>query len=694
MFVIFLCISAAIFFVGGAWAVKMKQEDRIPWQSFLLIILLFTAIAMWITVLPLVHEGSFLYKPLYAAFYVLESAIGNVDYSLFSDTLPSGSFWRIYTIFLHLLMPITTYGVILVYFMKAFGWFRYTMFRGKKKIIMFSELTDKSRAYAGRIDAKDTLLIFCNTENGEKQHFSEESAKNMIFTDQSEIQILKQLRKKDMTIMEMGENEESNLQKSVEIIRYFENEAKITEEDKKTISLYTVSSKPEAATIMDNVMKRGINGKEPLAYHQTIINEFKRVAFKLMLDERLYDFVDTRSKQLDIMIVGFGRMGQEVLKAISWAGYFPGIDTNVHVISRKAVENGELLQSECPELGIDLGHNGGFLTPENGQQLNPSVPIYYYSTETRGPKFDNIIRSLTHCRYIVVSLGDDATTLETALKIYRLFMRESYQRNIQIDPPEIHVRIRDDENLQLFSSKENSTVFAHFKQFGSDEDIYSKKQVGRSDLDHLARRARNIYRSGNKLNNEKSKYSYLTETEKNENLAAALHVLYKLHFLEKVDVEKIKDPHSDNELEMINAASREVYDTRVSGEEKEQMTNWEHIRWQAYMRSEGYVHCSYEQTEKTYKEYYKIDPKTAYDRTKAKLREARMHPTIGGPKANNEEYLEKVSKLVSNQKNPNRFHENDRGFVDSIPEIIHNIYEIVPKSTAGKELSLDALSEE
>ncbi len=694
MFVIFLCISAAVFFTGAAWAVKMKQEDRIPWQSFLLIMLLFTAIAMWITVLPLVREGSLLYKPLYAAFYVLESAIGNVDYSLFSEALAAGSFWRIYTIFLHLLMPITTYGVILVYFMKAFGWFRYTMFRGKKKIIIFSELTDKSRAYAGRIDAKDTLLIFCNTEDGEKQHFSEESAKNMIFTDQSEIQVLKQLRKQDLTIMEMGENDEANLQKSVEIIRYFEKEANIPPEDKKTINLYTVSCQPEAATIMDNVMMRGIDGNDPLTYHQTVINEFKRIAFKLLNDDPLYKFVDDHSKQLDIMIVGFGRMGQELLKAISWAGCFPGIDTNVHVISRKAIENGELLLSHCPELGIDLSHNHGFLTPENGNQLNHAAPIYYYSTETRGPKFDNIIRCLAHCRYIVVSLGDDATTLETALTIYRLIMRESYQRDIKIEPPEIHVRIRDDENLQLFSSKEDISVFSHFKNFGSDEDIYSKNQVGRSDLDHLARRVRNIYRRGHDLNDEKSKYSYLPETEKNANQAAALHVLYKLHFFEKVDVKEIKGPYTHTELEMINAASRKVYETLVSEEDKEQAANWEHIRWQAYMRTEGYVHCSYENTEKIYKEFHNADTETAYKKTKVKLGEARMHPTIGDPKGKNEEHLRKVSMLISNQKDPNHFHKNDRRFVDSIPQIIHDIYEIVPKPEEEKKITPDLLAKE
>lgn len=127
MFIYFLCLSLLIFTLGVSYAIHLKLGNRIPWQSFLLIILMVTAIGMWIAVLPLVKEGSILYKPLYAAFYVLESAVGNVDYSLFSDALASVSFWRIYTIFLHLLMPATAYGVILTYFLKAFGWFRFTI---------------------------------------------------------------------------------------------------------------------------------------------------------------------------------------------------------------------------------------------------------------------------------------------------------------------------------------------------------------------------------------------------------------------------------------------------------------------------------------------------------------------------------------------------------------------------------------
>lgn len=708
MFTVFLCISLIVFTAGVVYAISMKKEDRIPWQSFLLILLLFTAIAMWLTVLPLVKEGSFIYKPLYAAFYVLESAVGNVDYSLFDEHLKPISFWRVYTIFLHLLMPFTAYMVILVYFMKAFGWFRYTIFRGKKSIILFSDLTDKSRAYANRISKQKTkeekrpflqrvihtikdlfgkedpkkqqepLLIFCNTEEGEKEHFTEESSRSMIFTDQSELQVLKQLDLHDLTIMEMGGKDDRNLQKSVEIIRYLDEwfgKHKEKEADKNTIHIYTVSVQPEAATILDNIMGRGTDA-ESLAYRQTVINEYKRIAFKLLHDEPLYKAIDHNAKRLDVLIVGFGRMGQEVLKAVSWAGCFPDTDTNVHVISRRGIENGKRLLSECPELGVDLGHDGGFLNLENGRQLNENAPIYYYSTETAGGEFDEIIRSLVHCRYIIVSLGDDSTTLTAALHIYRVMMRERYLHDSKADAPEIHVHIRDDENLKLFSSDEDRSVFSHFKQFGSDRDIYSENQVGQAEIDHLAHRAHNVYRQQhNQDKDEKTKYDYLPEAKKNANLAAALHVLYKLHFCPGLAIEKVSGKLIDDEWNKVKAENSDLFNRLVSPEERLKLAEWEHIRWQAYMRTEGYVHCPYEQTKKIFDENNKGDWSEAVRETRSQLREARIHPCIG----DGETHLKQISQLIGDPKDPYYFHKNDRRFIDSIPEILGGLYRISQK---------------
>ncbi len=700
MFVFFLCLSFIVFIFGLINAISLKQSGKIPWQSFLLLMLLFTAVAMWLAVMPLVDKGSILYKPMYAAFYVLESAVANVDYSMFSERLGSISFWRIYTILLHLLMPITTFGSILFYFLKIFGWFRYTLFRGDQEIILFSNLTEKTKAYAKRIDPKNKLLIFCNTENADKESFDEERSHNMIFTGQSEIQLLKQLQKRDLTIMEMGEDEERNLQKSVEIIQELEkyNEGKtqspirqflqkylpekvfnhkvfkifsddLTDDDKTTISLYTVSNQPEAATIMDNLMKRGT--KTPLLYKQTTIDEYKRIAFKLLHDEPLYKFVDDATKKLDILIIGFGRMGQELLKAISWAGCFPDTDTNVHVISRRGIENGENLLSECPELGVDLRHAGGFEQPKNGgKQINKDAPIYYYSTETKGPDFDNIIRSLVYCRYIVVSLGDDSTTLETALQIYRLIMRDYYLNDKTIVPPEIHVRIRDDENIKLVSAKDDKSAFASFKQFGSDKDIYGTDEISESELEKMAVEARKIYMEQNNLQNERwASYEYLSQFGKNANQAAGLHALYKLHFMEKVKAINLSESGS-----MDLEESRKVFDTLVSPDEREQIANWEHIRWQAYMRTEGFVHAPYEKTKELYDSLNTGDTKETAVLTRAELLKARIHPTIG----DNETHLKAVSTLLGNPDDPNFYHKNDLRFVKSIPDLISAYYRIVP----------------
>ncbi len=706
MFHLFLCLSFIIFIFGLANAISLKQSGKIPWQSFLLLLLLFTALAMWLAVMPLVKEG-ILYKPLYAAFYVLESAVANVDYSLFSERLGSFSFWRIYTILLHLLMPITAFGTILIYFLKIFGWFRYTLFRGSRQIILFSNLTEKTKAYAKRIDTKDKLLIFCNTEDADKESFDEERSRNMIFTGQSEIQLLKQLQKRNLTIMEMGDNEERNLQKSVEIIQELEKyngqqvqspvrrflqkylpaqvfehklfkmfSDELSDEDKKSISLYTVSGHPEAAVIMDNLMKRGTD--TPLLYKQTVIDEYKRIAFKLLHDEPLYELLDDNTEKLDILIVGFGRMGQEVLKAISWTGCFPNTDTHIHVISRNGIKNGEQLLSECPELGVDLLHEHGFETPEDGGvQLNKAAPIYYYSTETKGPEFDKIIRSLVHSRYIVVSLGDDSASLNCALNICRLIMRERYLKDSSIMLPEIHVRIREDENLKLFSAADTGSAFGAIKQFGSDEDIYGADQISESELEKMAVEAHRIYLEQKGLKDKaESSYEYLRQSEKNSSQAAGLHALYKLHFIKKVAAERRKESEPFDIEE-----SRKVFETLVPYEERDRIANWEHIRWQAYMRTEGFVHAPYEKTKELYDSLYKGDPEKAAAETRAELRKARIHPTIG----DNEIHLKKVSTLLGDPDDPEFYHKNDLQFVKSIPNLISAYYRIVPAAVEHHE---------
>lgn len=724
MFVLFLCLSLVIFTFGTVNAVNLKRNEKITWQLFLLLMLVFTTIAMWIAVLPLVDEGDFVYKPLYAIFYALESAVGNVDYSLFSEQFTTTfSFWRIYTILLHLLIPITAFGTILLSFVKVFGWFRYTLFRGDRKIILFSNLSDKNKAYARRIDQKSNLLIFCNTEDVDNEKFDEDNSRDMIFTSQSEIQILKQIHKKNLTIMEMSDDENRNLQKSVEIIhalesndgeqtrsvlskflrkylperiiqskivRYLSND--LMEEDKKTIHIFTATSQPDAATILDNVMGRGTS-EEPLGFRQTIINEYKRISFQLLYEEPLYKLVSNRidpegtarptdkSETLDIMIVGFGHTGQEVLKVISWTGCFPNTDTNIHVISRDAVENGKKLLADCPELGVDLRHNGGFLSVENGIQLNKNAPIYYYDAITESCEFEDIVRGLVHCRYIVISLGDDSVSLAAAFRIYRLLMKERYLHNQKIDIPEIHVQIRDDENLQFFSSEEDRAIFSCFKMFGHNKDIYSEKQVGHTNLDKLAIKIHGIYLGEQDRNNEKNDYSYLPESKKDANLAAALHIGYKLHFIPGLAFEEISGQISDEKLKDINNESQRVFNAMASPAVCEEIANWEHIRWQAYMRTEGYMYCPYEQTEKLFREFDDGDWKNAVRKTRSALREARIHPCIG----DSTDHLQKISRLIGDPEDPFYFQKIDQSFVNDIPKIVSDIYKIIPaEGSAGK----------
>ena len=205
--------------------------------------------------------------------------------------------------------------------------------------------------------------------------------------------------------------------------------------------------------------------------------------------------------------------------------------------------------------------------------------------------------------------------------------------------------------------------------FGNDEDIYSADQISESELEKMAVQARKIYMERNGLEKDSwAEYEYRPQSEKNANQAAGLHALYKLHFMKNVKAER----RVESELFDLEE-SRRVFDTLVSSDEKERIANWEHIRWQAYMRTEGFVHAPYEKTKELYDSLYMGDAKATAALTRAALRKARIHPTIG----DNENHLPKISRLLGDPNDPEFFHKNDLRFVNSIPDLISAYYKIV-----------------
>ena len=174
------------------------------------------------------------------------------------------------------------------------------------------------------------------------------------------------------------------------------------------------------------------------------------------------------------------------------------------------------------------------------------------------------------------------------------------------------------------------------------------------------------------MNDEKSKYIYLPEAKKNSNLAAALHIKYKLRFCNLITAEAGVTEADRKEVKEENIR---IYNEKVSKEDRLKIASWEHIRWQAYIRTEGYVHCPYEKIKMIYDSNNKTgDFQKAVKKTRDELREARIHPCIG----DEETHLTKVSLLIGDPNDQYYFHKNDRNFADSIPEIIGGIFRIIP----------------
>ena len=192
----------------------------------------------------------------------------------------------------------------------------------------------------------------------------------------------------------------------------------------------------------------------------------------------------------------------------------------------------------------------------------------------------------------------------------------------------------------------------------------------------MAVQARKIYMERNGLENEsRAAYEYRPQAEKNANQAAGLHALYKLYFMKNVKAERLaeSDPFDPE-------ASRKVFDRLVPLAEREEIANWEHIRWQAYMRTEGFIHSPYEKTKELYDSLFTGDAKETASLTRAALLKARIHPTIG----DNETHLRLISTLLGDPDDPDFYHKNDLRFVMSIPDLISAYYKIVPSAEDRK----------
>lgn len=450
---------------------------------------------------------------------------------------------------LFVLAPILTFGFVLSFFKNISAYKRYIT-HYNSDVFIFSELNEKSLALAKSLhknNSKNRFFVFTDVFEKEEEQSYEfvEKAKELgavcFKKDIVTIDFSFHSKKSNLSFFAIGEDQSENICQALKIVDNLKYRDKT--------NLYVFSTQVEAEMLLahafngaDNGIKikvRRVNEVQSLITRNLYENGYEKIF------ESAYD--DSEVKKINAVVIGMGQHGTEMTKALSWFCQMDGYLVEINAFDLDLNVN-ERFTAECPE----LMKFSGVLDVAGEAKYTINI---HSGVNVDTVAFDKHIQSLPRTTYVFVALGNDEKNISTAVKLRSLFERIGYN-------PEIQAVVYNSDK------KEALTGIANFKGqeykidfIGDMKSSYSEEVILDSDVEEEA--LKRHMKWGNESEFWQYNYNYKSS------IASAIHRKMKI-LCGMPGIEK--DPK--------DRAEDELWNLRIL----------EHNRWNAYMRSEGYVY--------------------------------------------------------------------------------------------------------
>lgn len=460
------------------------------------------------------------------------------------------AYWILAAI-LYLAAPIMTFSVVLSFFRNYVARRAY-FFRFFAPVYAFSELNAKSLALAKDLKRKNPkcLIVFAGVGDEERDKNAENCPPDFLLFESgiSTVNFGCHSRKAQMSFFLIGEDDTRNIDEAVELAtRYRERDS---------VRVYVFSDSESGRIALENTDC----GKVVL---QRVNVAQKMVA--TLLYERGNEIFDSavpvgEEKEINALVVGLDARGKEMLRALPWFCQMIGYRLTVHAFCRTVAEQQEM-EALCPEL-LDEKHNGKFGTGEDAcYQI-----VFHCIPRVESSEFDEKVSSIERVSFAFVSLGSDETNIRIAVKLRMLAERSAQS-------PVIFAVTENGEAIPTLSQKEKQ--LCNFKGqpyrisfVGGTENEFSEANILSSELEAEALARHMKWDKEKKKETEQqfwqSEYCYRSS------VASAIHKKYKIY---------------------CGVPGADVPPEERSEKDKWAIRRLEHQRWNAYMRSEGYVYA-------------------------------------------------------------------------------------------------------
>lgn len=328
-----------------------------------------------------------------------------------------------------------------------------------------------------------------------------------------------------------------------------------------------------------------------------IIRDYMNAAVNLMFDVPLYlpllDQKQQEESQLHIVIFGSGSIAEETLRTVFWCGQMLNTKVFVDVIARDAGTLEKKLRTACPELLESCDQFSDILTvyPESPhKRRNPPYLAHIGFTdhedvqnlESLDPK---LLQAMNYC---IIALGSDQANLAMTNSIKLALAKRNLTE--QTGSLVIVPAIFDTQIAEAMMMQTQDTDKIRLIPFATNRSRFSVKNVFMQNFMESAVATANLYGPKEQQKMLTDEYTYWA------NLARSVHASYKLFSIGVLKSVNLAEKTPERRYQLRSGRVLRSLQQTVSGEkepqestESRQLAWLEHRRWNAFLRSQGFV---------------------------------------------------------------------------------------------------------
>ena len=346
----------------------------------------------------------------------------------------------------------------------------------------------------------------------------------------------KHSEKSSIYFFAIGINESENLNQALKLIEKYKT--------RENTHLYVFSTNAGSELLLSSTDQSAVKVRR--------INEVQSLINRVLYERGEIIFESARenengTKDISAVVVGMGRHGKEMVKALSWFGQMDGYDLQINAFDKDPLAN-EKFEALAPELMSDK-YNG--VSVEGEAKYNIKI---HSGIDVETVSFSREISKIKNATYVLVALGNDDANISTAAKLRMYFERMKIH-------PVIQAIVYNSEQKHALQGIKNFKGQEYDIEFiGDMESSYIVDVILDSELEDDALKRHLKWGKEDEFWNYE--YNYRSST------ASAIHMKARIK---------------------CGIPGAEKSNSELTPKEKIGIEILEHRRWNAYMRAEGYI---------------------------------------------------------------------------------------------------------